>query len=403
MIINDITIVGSGLNGLSMAAILCANDIKFNIITNDDFNENFTTDDIRTVALNDASINFYEHIGIANEIKKNANPIDTIIIEDFGVNEVLNPFNVNFDGKKISGTSTGYVIENKVLIEILTKFIFKKLSLINIFKNNKIEKISHENNNEILINNNIKTKILIACDGKFSTVRKIENFEIIEKNYNQSAIVFTVKHNNKHNNIAVEKFMPTGPFAILPMTNNRSGIIWSQNSNDVKNYINLPHDELKKHILMRFSQWIMDFEICGPVKSFPLTMLYSKKIVKNNVFLVGDSAHSIHPVAGQGLNLGIRDIATLAEEIINSLKFEKTINIEKLSNNYQKRRSFDVKTLSLICDFIVKIFSNNNKLLKVARMVGMNIVNNSQLIKKIFVYHAMGKLNYKTPIFLKRK
>lgn len=399
----DITIVGTGLNGLSMAAILCSNNIKFNLITNSKFNEIFTTNDVRTVAINDASCNFFNHIGIFEKIKNNACPIDTIAIEDFGVEEILNPFNVVFDGKKIAKQTTGYVIENKILTEILSKYIQNHTDKFNLYDEFEIKNITHNKNDEIIINEKIKTKMLIACDGKFSSIRKIENFDLVKKNYNQTAIVFSIKQKNNHNNVAVEKFMPTGPFAILPMTKNRASIIWSQNSNDAQNYINLSDLEMKNQILKRFSQWVLDFEIISPIQNFPLTLQYTKQIVKNNVFLVGDSAHSIHPVAGQGLNLGIRDIATIAEEIVCSVKYNENFDIKKIATNYNKRRIFDIKTLALICDFMVKIFSNNSKILKFTRMIGMNIVNNNQLLKKIFVYHAMGKINYKTPIFLKRK
>ena len=228
------------------------------------------------------------------------------------------------------------------------------------------------------------------------------NIPSTQWSYDQKAIVCTIKCEKNHNNIAVEYFLPQGPFAMLPMKKKHMNIIWSEKTKLANQYLATEEKEFLLHLKERFGTWLGDISLVpNTTFSYPLSFHHAQKYHTHRVVLIGDSAHSIHPIAGQGLNMGIRDIAALYDVLKSSLEFKINIgNIENLKN-YEEIRYTDNTILSLTCDGLNRLFSNKNPILKTSRRFGIKVIEKIPSLKKIFLSHAMGTFGIHIPELLK--
>ncbi|MEI9988137.1 MAG: FAD-dependent monooxygenase [Aliidongia sp.] len=236
----------------------------------------------------------------------------------------------------------------------------------------------------------IRARLLVAADGKTSRLRQEAGIRIFGTEYKQHAISGTVTHEQPHHGVAVEHFLAAGPFAILPMTGNRSSIVWTERAALAPALLKLPEAEFNRELTRRFGDFLGAVEWAGPRWSYPLNILYAERITDRRLALVGDAGHVIHPIAGQGLNLGIRDVAALAELVVDAYRLGLDPGAADVLERYQRWRRVDTLALSAVTDGLNRLFSNDIAPVKLARDLGLAMVDRVPPLKRLFMRHAMG-------------
>jgi 2-octaprenyl-6-methoxyphenol hydroxylase len=236
----------------------------------------------------------------------------------------------------------------------------------------------------------MRARLVAAADGRESPLRRAAGIQTVEWRYPQTGIVTTVRHQRPHNGIAVEHFMRAGPFAILPMTENRSSIVWTERGELAPRLVALSDAAFAAELAARFGDFLGPVEPLGPRWTYPLTLLLAERYVATRLALVGEAAHTIHPIAGQGLNLGIRDVAALAELVIDARRLGLDIGNETVLLRYQQWRRFDALALAAVTDGLNRLFSNSLPLVQLARDIGLAAVNRLPPLKRLLMRDAMG-------------
>jgi 2-octaprenyl-6-methoxyphenol hydroxylase len=238
----------------------------------------------------------------------------------------------------------------------------------------------------------IHARLIAAADGKDSPLRQAAGIRTVEWRYKQTGIVTTVAHERPHAGIAIEHFLPAGPFAILPMTGNRSSIVWTENAALAPHLVALPDAEFAVELHARFGDFLGAIEPVGPRWAYPLSLMQAERYIAQRLALVGEAAHVIHPIAGQGLNVGIRDVAALAEAIIDARRLGLDIGDDSVLERYQRWRRLDAVLLTGVTDGLNRLFSNTIAPVKLVRDLGLAAVNRMPPLKRLLMQHAMGTL-----------
>ena len=236
----------------------------------------------------------------------------------------------------------------------------------------------------------LSARLVAAADGAASPLRQAAGIRTIEWRYPQTAIVTTVRHQRPHAGIAVEHFLPAGPFAILPMTGNRSSIVWTEREEFVPRLMALSDREFAVELAARFGDFLGAIEPIGPRWSYPVGLMLAERYVDRRLALIGEAAHVIHPIAGQGLNLGIRDVAALAEIVIDARRLGLDIGDDALLQRYQQWRRLDAMLLAAVTDGLNRLFSNQIGPLRLIRDLGLAAVNRLPPLKRFLMRDAMG-------------
>ena len=394
----DIAIVGAGLTGNSLALALAKLGFKIALIDPKAFsslkNLRFDT---RNTALSKKTMLFYKKIGFWKLINNSVCAIENII-----VNNGNSKKNISF--KKNNGTKNnntlGFMIENKILSKQL---IISSQDNKNIYRfDSKLSKFDREKD-FVLVRLEDKTiincKLIIGADGKKSLVRKLACIEYFNKNYNQKAFIFNIKHEKKHNNIAIENFLEQGPLASLPLksqnSNFYSSIVWSYNKPNYFKFLKLSNKEIEKILNFHLSELLGKIKINSSIKSWDLSLVQSNQYIAHRLLLIGDAAHSIHPLAGQGFNLTMRGIETIYQ-MASGLKKKDEIGNFKNLNIYNNKQYLDSKAIIFATDKLNFLFSNSNFFLKNARNAGIFLFSKTSFFRNIFRnYASEGKISLK--------
>jgi 2-octaprenyl-6-methoxyphenol hydroxylase len=237
--------------------------------------------------------------------------------------------------------------------------------------------------------------LVIAADGRNSPLRKAAGIRSIGWSYHQTAIVTTVEHEMPHDGLAHELFLPSGPFAILPMTGNRSSIVWTERDELAPHFLKMGADDFTAEIAKRFGDHWGAINPMGPRWSYPLSLHLARTYVKPRLALIGDAAHGMHPIAGQGLNLGLRDVAAMAEVLIQGARLGLDPGDMTLLRRYENWRRTDNVTLLASTDILNRLFSTDIAPIRFARDLGLGLVGQIGPLKRIFMRHAMGDIGRK--------
>ena len=298
----------------------------------------------------------------------------------------------------------GWIVENR----IIRKALIEKIAAdpgIQLYPATRVTGLSLPQNQELATlcfedGNRQETQLVIAADGGQSPLRDLAAISCHQQDYDQTAMVCTVKHEHDHAGTAVELFLPGGPFAMLPMVDRRSHIVWSEQSRLAEKIIAMDDHDFMRELRHRFGDWLGDIELDSPRFSYPLRLSLANKMAAPRFALIGDAAHSLHPIAGQGFNLGLRDVAVLIDLLSEARTRGEDLSL--VPHRYQQRRQFDVQSLSLICDRLVKLFSRQRSprflnlwpgdfaATRLARRLGLAGVGKIPPLKRLFVRHAMG-------------
>ena len=384
----DITIIGAGMVGLSQAIALAANGVDVTVIDQEDPAKILTHQfDGRVSAIAWRSSKFLQKIGAWEGMLPYAGKILDIRVSEFGSNLFL-----HFDHEEIGSEPFGYIVENRYIREALFKRA-AELPNLRLLAPAKILSIVDgplliEQNNQQLT---IDYQLLIGADGKNSAVRKHAGISEYRKSYKQMGLVATIEHEKPHLGLAHEHFMPVGPFAVLPMQGNRSSLVWTE-PNDIAHIYHQMSDadflaQIKKRV-----EYLGDIKLAGQRWIYLLELMHADSYVKGNIALIGDAAHTIHPIAGQGVNLGFRDAEALTEIIIGQLKLGLDPASTAALARYNNLRRLDNTLMITATDRLNILFSNKILPLKLARQLGLGAVNQIPPLKKLFMKYASGRL-----------
>jgi 2-octaprenyl-6-methoxyphenol hydroxylase len=387
----ELIIAGGGLNGM-LLAIACAGAGLSTIVIDRQDPAAMTTHrfDGRTSALAYGSRLVFDGIGLWPAIESEAEPIREIRVADDD-----SPLFLHYDHRDLGGGAPlGYIVENRVLRRALFDRAAILPSLKLLAPRALAEMQASDTGAVVALQDGarLRTRLVAAADGQNSPLRRAAGIGTVEWRYRQTGIVTTVRHERPHDGIAVEHFLPAGPFAILPMTGNRSSIVWTENADLAPHLLALPDAEFAAELRTRFGDFLGVVEPVGPRWSYPFALMQAERYAGHRLALVGEAAHVIHPIAGQGLNIGIRDIAALAEIVIDARRLGLDIGDPSLLERYERWRRADALLLAAVTDGLNRLFSNTIAPVKLARDVGLAMVNRLPPLKRLLMQHAMGVL-----------
>ncbi len=393
-------IVGGGLVGLTLALALAKGGLKSVVI--DMLDPAQVTDagfDGRVSAIAFANCRMFRVLGIWERLASKAQPINDIVVSDSRGPRATgkggaSPFFLHFDHKEIGNEPLGHLIENRH-IRIAQQAAVEAEPLITLIAPQTVPHVDFADDGVTATLGDgsiVQAAVCYACDGRGSRTRDAQGIKTISWGYNQTGIVTTVEHERPHDGVAQEYFMPVGPFAILPMTGNRSSLVWTEPTDLAPAFMALDDAAFAEEVANRFGDFLGQTKPVGPRWSYPLTLQLAREYVRPRLALVGDAAHGIHPIAGQGLNLGLRDVAVLAEIATDTARVGLDIgNIQSLKT-YERWRRFDNVALAAGTDVLTKLFSNDIAPVRLARDIGLGIVNEIPPLRRLFMRHAGGGL-----------
>ena len=383
---HKIVILGCGLSGMITALGFASKNIHTTIIEENKVTDFLLESDIRSTALTYASKQYFTEIGLWKELSELAGEIKNIYVADNKADEMLHFASSDLGGDEMMG----YLIKNSDLKKLLFKKILDS-KLIKLIEDTKYKDIKNKDKNCLItLNNNdspIECDLVIVADGRKSFAKEKYFSPYISKTYPQHAITFIAHHQKSHEGTAVEHFMPSGPFAILPLKPlNHSSIVWTVKEEQGKALMKLPREDFIYLVQENFGEFLGKVKIEGEIAAFPLSAYVTRKYFNKRVVLVADTAHIIHPLAGQGLNQGIKDIKALI-----SIISRNPLNISKQSLlQYQELRKRDNMNMFLITDNFNRIFSNNSKIFHGIRQLGFKAIESIPFAKQAIVKYAMG-------------
>lgn len=384
----DVAIIGGGLAGATQACALAHYGLQVLVV--DHLAPETTLQasfDGRTTAIAYGSSNIYRGIELWSNFEPYAEPI-----LDIRVSDDRSPWFLHYDHSDIGDHPMGYILENlqlrKQLYQEATSF--KTLDwqaptkVIN-FKRDP-ESIFIELSNGLTA----CTSLCIAADGRNSQMRATVGIPLTKWAYEQKAIVCMIEHELPHGGVAHEHFLPTGPFAILPMQGNRSSIVWSIQEDLAQELLDLSAEKFSKRLQDNFGDSLGKLTLASDRWCYPLGVQFASTYIDQRFALIGDAAHVIHPIAGQGLNMGLRDVAALTEVILDAYRLGLDIGGHTVLEKYQRWRRFDNMTLIAVTDSLTRMFSNDNRLMRLLRDTGLGTINKISPVKKFLMKHAMG-------------
>jgi len=398
----DVIIGGGGMVGLTLGLALAQGGLK--VVVCDPMPKTAVLDakfDGRVTAIAYAAARMYPALGVWDQLAPDAQPIEDILVTDGAPERAPSPFSLHFDGSE-AGTPLGHIAENRHIRAALFAAVEKapNLELISPAALSDLVADTHAITANLSNGETITARLAVAADGRDSAMREHMNIGVVGWSYPQVGIVATVEHEKPHNGVAYEHFLPAGPFAILPMTGNRSSLVWTERETLTPRMMKLPDAEFDEEIASRFGAHLGRTKATGPRWSYPLKFHLARAYVKPRFALVGDAAHGIHPIAGQGLNLGLKDAAALAEIILDAARLGLDFGQLDILQRYERWRRFDSFTLAAATDALTRLFSNDIAPLRFVRDLGMGIIDQIGPARRFFMRHAGGDIG-KLPRLMK--
>ena len=384
----DVLIGGAGFAGLSLAIALRQSlGPGFSIIVADPALGRSGTD-ARASAIAAAARRLFETIGVWEQVADEAQPILDMVVTDSRLQDAVRPVFLSFGGA-VEGEPFAHMIENGPLTAALAakaraEGVELRIAAVTSFEGTGQLQV------QLSDGTSAAARLLVAADGAHSAIRERADIATFGWDYGQSAIVTTVAHEREHNGRAEEHFLPAGPFAILPLKGRRSSIVWTEEAREAERIVALPDAEFHAELERRFGLHLGDITVAGPRRTYPLGLQVARSFIAERLALVGDAAHVIHPIAGQGLNMGLRDVAALAEAIVDAARLGLDIGDAHVLDRYQRWRRFDTMAMGVATDGLNRLFSNQSDLLRVVRDVGLGLVDRMPALKSVFMREAAG-------------
>lgn len=386
----DFVIAGGGVAGLSLAASLkqALGRGASVLVVDPRMGEGEGRD--RASAIAAGSRHMFERIGAWEAIAPLAEPILQMAIMDGGAHDAIRPMQMHFD--EAGGEPLAHMAMNDDVVASLFNLCqhlgveCRRASIVG-FMPGRFSL-------EAMIDGApaVRARVLIAADGARSPLRTFAEISTVGWDYDQSAIVATIAHERDHHGRAEQHFLPAGPFAILPLRGRRSSIVWNEASADAKALIALEPHDFNRQLEYRFGRRLGTIEPASRPRTFPLGFRMARRFVGPRLALVGDAAHLVHPLAGQGLNLGLRDVAALAETVVAPMRLGLDPGAPDVLAEFERKRRFDVAASGLGMDAMNRLFSNDVGPLRTVRDFGLRAVDRTPALKRFFIDEAGGSL-----------
>jgi 2-octaprenyl-6-methoxyphenol hydroxylase len=385
----EILIAGGGFAGLALALALRRTLGGF-AVTLADPELTRGGDDVRASAIAAAPRRMFEALGVWGAIAGEAQPILDMAVTDSRLDDALRPVFLTFAGDVEPGEPFAHMIENGRLVAALTAAAGEQ----------GVELVAAPVEDfttgpqavQVRLGDGVAraAKLLVAADGARSRLREAAGIATHGWSYGQSAIVTTVAHERNHRGRAEEHFLLGGPFAILPLTGRRCSIVWTESATEAARIVALADDEFHAEVEKRFGLALGDIAVVGGRRAYPLGLMVARRFIADRLALVGDAAHVIHPIAGQGLNMGLRDVAALAEAVVDAVRLGLDPGEAGVLERYQRWRRFDTMSMGLTTDMLNRLFLNRSDALRLARDIGLGIVDRLPGLKRLFIREAAG-------------
>lgn len=391
---SDILIVGGGLNGPVLALALARSGLTSTVIDAQPA-DSLAADgfDGRSYALALASVRLLRRLGLWEALADDAQPMLEIKVSDGRAGEgPLSPFHLHFDHAEIEEGPMGHMVEDRHLRQAVLEAITDNPLITRLNGETVIAQDAGAQGITVtLASGRILTgRVLVGADGRRSGTAERAGISRTGWDYGQTALVCAIAHDLPHHGIAHQFFMPPGPLAILPLKGNRSSIVWSETHANAAAFNALSDEDYLTMLRPRFGDFLGEIRLAGARYTYPLNLTLANSFIAPRLALVGDAAHGVHPIAGQGLNAGLRDIAALTQVMTDARHRGEDIASGSVLERYQQWRRFDTATLALATDLTNRIFASDNPLLRLGRDIGMGVVNAIPGLRRGFIREAAG-------------
>ncbi|MGY3619796.1 ubiquinone biosynthesis hydroxylase [Bradyrhizobium sp. USDA 10063] len=396
-----IVICGGAFAGLALAlALRQGMGAEIPVIVADPALGQRPSRDPRATAIVAACRRLFEAIGIWGEIADTTQPILDMVVTDSRLDDAIRPTFLTFAGDVEPGEPFAHMVENRLLIDALVAHAeaagidLRATAVSNFEANADLVSVTLADGSAI------EASLLVAADGARSKLRERAGIVTHGWDYDQSGIVVTVGHERDHQGRAEEHFLPAGPFAILPLKGNRSSLVWTENRKEASRIVGLSEQEFHDELERRFGLHLGEVKALDKPRAFPLGYFVARSFIAERMALVGDAAHLIHPIAGQGLNMGLKDVAALAEVVVDAARLGIDLGQADVLERYQRWRRFDTMAMGVATNSLNFLFSNESTLLRTVRDVGLGVVDRLPPLKSMFIRQAAG-LSGEVPRLLK--
>ena len=390
----DVIIVGGGLNGPALALALAQGGLRVTVIDARAASQQAEAGfDGRAYALAIASRRLLGAVGVWAAVADRAQPILKIVASDGHAGQGAAPFFLTFDAAEIEEGPMGFMVEDRHLHGAFQVAMGAEPGISLLSGESVVaQAVAGAGVTATLASGlEVRARVLVGCDGRGSGVATRAGIRRQGWGYGQTALVTAVRHEVDHQGVAQQFFMPSGPLAILPLPGGRlSSIVWSETDAAATAIQALGDEDYLAALRPRFGSFLGEIALAGARFTYPLSLSLAEKFVADRVALVGDAAHGVHPLAGQGLNLGLRDVGALAEVLVEAARRGEEIGAADVLERYQSWRRFDTTALALGMDGVNRLFSNDNPLLRAARDLGLGLVNASPTLRRGFIRQAAG-------------
>ena len=398
----DVIIAGAGIAGATLALALNQAGLKPVLIDPVVFDAQVApTFDGRASAIAYAAFRQWRALGVGGSLEPHAQRIEQILVTDGQAPGAAaggpTPFFLRFDSAEIADSSDGeplgYLLENRHIRAALAAAVVE--ANIPVLAPAKVARATFGPREAVVTladGRELRSPVAVGAEGRGSVIRTEAGIGAIGWDYPQTGVVATVRLERSHEGVAHEYFLPGGPFAILPLTDNRSSLVWTESRSRGAALKTARPEIFHAHLMRRFGDFLGRVSVEGPVFTYPLSLQLAERFVAPRAALLGDAAHGVHPIAGQGLNLGLKGAAALAQVLVEAMRLGEDIGSEVVLERYAAWRRFDTVTLSAGMDAFVRLFSNDNPLLRVARGAGMAAVNRIGPARRFFMTEAGGAM-----------
>ncbi|WP_395944257.1 UbiH/UbiF/VisC/COQ6 family ubiquinone biosynthesis hydroxylase [Brevundimonas sp.] len=396
----DIVIAGAGLTGAAFALAASQAGLKVVMVDPQPFDAQLApTFDGRSTAVAFATFRMLDALGLGESLRPHACRMDHILVTDGrrpgAASKPASPAFLRFDAEEIGGRTggepLGYMVENRRIRVALAEAVTR--AGIEVRAPASVATVRTETGKATVVladGTELVAPLVVGAEGRGSTVRRAAGIETVGWGYGQSGVVATVRLGRDHGNIAHEYFLPAGPFAILPLTDQRASLVWTETTRRAEALRDASDEAFHAHLMRRFGEFLDGATVEGPRFVYPLSLSLAEKLVAPRLALIGDAAHGVHPVAGQGLNMGLKDAAALAEVLGEAARLGEDIGSETVLERYARWRRFDNAALAAGFDAFVRLFSNDIAPVRLVRDLGMAAVNRIGPLRRAFMHEAGG-------------
>lgn len=386
----DVAIIGGGMVGLTAAIGLARHGFDVAVVDKSPKGDLTAVEyDGRSSALAYATCRMLDALGIWKHMEPFAQPINEIRVSDGP-----SLMHLHFDHKALGDGPLGHMVENRHTRLALYQRV-EELDNIHMFLEESVSSIDRTPDNttiQLASGIEISAQLLLGADGRGSMVRKAAGIPVSTFEYQQHGIVCSIEHEIGHQGIAHERFLPSGPFAILPLKGNRSSLVWTEKSHLVDTIMQLSDRAFEAEVQRRVGDFLGNATPVGGRWAYPLSLQYADNYTDTRLVIVGDAAHGIHPIAGQGLNLGLRDVAALVQVITDAHTVGLDIGSDQTLDAYSRWRHADNAALISVTDILNRLFSNDVSVIRMARDAGLAVVEQIPPLKNFFMSHARGTI-----------